>query len=293
MSSAKEIKERIESVNETRKITGAMYLISSSKLRRTKESHENTKIFFDALRNEIKHIFKVSPSIESKYVNPRPDEEPDHSRHACIVITADRGLVGSYNKNAVRRAELLNEEHTSIRFFPVGGFGRQYLTRQGYDVDENFVFSGEDPTLSLARKITYYMLRLYNSGEVSRIFIIYSRFEHGHAEAYMSRILPLNRTAFVKSEDDDEEDGGEYEFLPSVKDVIESMIPGYMVGFIYGALVESFSCEQESRMMAMNAANKSADELTTELSRQYMRERQASITQEITEVAGGARSRKK
>ncbi|MCD7944613.1 MAG: ATP synthase F1 subunit gamma [Clostridia bacterium] len=286
MSSLKEIKERIESVRETRKITGAMYLISSSKLRRARESAANTRIYFDALRGEIKHIFKVSPSVESKYVNPRPDEIPDHLTHACIVITSDRGLVGSYNKNAVRRAEEACAEHTHLKFFPVGEYGRRALSERGYDVDEDFVFSGENPTLQLARKIAYYMLKLYDSGKIGRIFVIYSSFEGGAPKAFMPRLLPLNRTAYVP--DGDEGASSEFEFFPTAKDVIDSMIPGYMVGFIYGALVESFSCEQQSRMMAMNAANRSADELLEELTRDYMRERQAAITEEITEIAAGS-----
>lgn len=246
----------------------------------------NTKIYFDALRGEIKHIFKVTPSIESKYVNPRPDEIPEYLTHACIVITSDRGLVGSYNKNAIRLAEEVCAEHTHLKFFPVGEYGRRVLSERDFDVDKDFVFSGESPTLQLARKIAYYMLGLYDSGKIGRIFVIFSRFEGGAPKAFMARMLPLNRTAYMP--DGDEKAGGEFEFLPSAKDVIDSMIPGYMVGFIYGALVESFSCEQQSRMMAMNAANRSADELLEELTRDYMRERQAAITAEITEIAAGS-----
>ena len=151
MASIKEIKTHIESVRDTRKITNAMYLIASTKLRRAKAELDATRPYFNALRGEIKRIFRTAGKVESRYFYPEDGEEPPHGTFACLVITADKGLAGAYNQNAIREAEKLLADHPDTKLFVVGEYGRRYFVAHGTPVEHSFPYTAQKPTMQRAR----------------------------------------------------------------------------------------------------------------------------------------------
>ena len=131
MAGTKEIKTHIESVRETRKITNAMYLIASTKLRRARADLDNTRPFFEAVRGEIKRIFRTANDVTSQYFYPVDDDTPMVGTYGCLVITADKGLAGAYNQNAIREALKLLEWHPDTKLFVVGEYGRRFFDQIG------------------------------------------------------------------------------------------------------------------------------------------------------------------
>ena len=288
MAGTKEIKSRIESVQETKKITSAMYLIASTKLRRARQELDNTRPYFEALRGEIKRIFRTVDGVDSRYFFPVGDDTPLEGTYGCLVITADKGLAGSYNQNAIREAMRLLEQHPDTKLFVVGEYGRRFFTQRNIPIEHSFLYTAQNPTMARAREISTLLLDGYDRGELRQIFVVYTDMASALSfQARSTRLLPFHRTSFAPP-------AGEravtepFEFLPSVTAVLDSMMGSYVSGFIYSALIDSFCCEQNARMTAMDSANQNAEKLLGELSLQYNRVRQAGITQEITEISAGA-----
>ena len=293
MASTKEIKNRINSVKNTQKITNAMYLISSTKLRKAKAELDNTRPYFQMIETEIKRIFQSKKHVKSKYFYP---EEGRHSaeNYAYLVITADKGLAGSYNHNVLREAEQAIAKHKKIDLYVVGEYGRHYFQRHNIPIKQTFVYTAQNPTFERARQIAYMLLEEYDSGRVDEIRIIYSDMENEISSSVrVDRVLPFDRGNFIEQDGQRVEEYVNMHFFPSVEEVLNHVIPGYVAGYIYGALVDSFSAEQNARMTAMDSANKNAEKLLGELTMEYNRVRQAAITQEITEVAAGAKAQVK
>ena len=289
MANAREIKGRIDSVRNTKKITNAMYLISSAKLRKAKEGLAKTRPYFDATDNEIKRIFQSTTDVDSHYFYPK-DRTREIRKHAFLVITADRGLAGGYNHNVIRAAEEEMKKHRNVRLYVVGDYGRRYFRKHKGPIEETFYYSAQDPTFQRAREISSLLLEEYDSGRADEITVIYSDMESElNCAVRMTRILPFSRKDFLRGA---ERCDKEYRFDPSPTAVLDSMIPSYVAGFVYGALVDSFSAEQNSRMNAMSNANRNAEELLTKLKKEYNRVRQAAITQQITEVSAGAKAQR-
>ena len=187
----------------------------------------------------------------------------------------------------------LLEENSQNRFFVLGELGRQYFAREGLKVDTHFHYTVQDPSLHRARLITDTMIDLYQKGELDEIYIIYTRMENSmSAVAEMRKLLPLSKRTFTTAAPIDVYQE-ELKADPSWDRIVELLVPNYVNGFIYGALVESYASEHNSRMMAMQSATNNAEEMLKELSVEYNRVRQAAITQEITEVIGGAKALKK
>ncbi|MCI8303548.1 MAG: ATP synthase F1 subunit gamma [Lawsonibacter sp.] len=293
MAGTKEIKTHIQSVQETRKITNAMYLIASTKLRRARQELDNTRPYFEALRGEIKRIFRTVSDVDSRYFYPVNDDTPLEGTYGCLVITADKGLAGSYNQNAIREAQRLLEQHPDTKLFVVGEYGRRFFAQRNIPIEHSFLYTAQNPTMARAREISALLLDGFDRGELKEIFVIYTDMESAMSfQARAARLLPFHRSHFVTPP-------GEravtepFEFLPSVKPVLDNLMPSYVSGFIYSALIDSFCCEQNARMSAMDSANQNAESLLGELSLQFNRVRQSAITQEITEVSAGARAQRK
>ena len=288
MANTKEIKDHIASVSQTQKITNAMYLISSTKMERARRDLDRTRPYFSALRQEIRQIFRsYEEDIDSRYFYP--DKDDADCVYGCLVITADRGLAGSYNQNVIRLAEHLREEHAETRFFVVGEYGRHYFMQHGIPIEQSFLYTAQNPTMQRARDITGVMLGQFDEGELDKLFIAYTDMKNQMTEeAHLTRALPFHREVFVMTEE--EEKSPDLEFLPSVTEVMEAAMRSYAAGYVYSALVDSFCCEQNARMRAMKSANDNAAEILDELSMEYNRVRQADITQQITEVSAGAKA---
>ena len=292
MSGTKEIKDRIESVRDTQKITNAMYLIASTKLRKARAELDRTRPYFDALRSEIKRVFRTVEGVESRYFYPG-DDHPLRGTYAYLVITADKGLAGMYNQNVLREAEKMLAVHPDTKLFVVGEYGRQYFARHGIRVSRSFLYTAQNPTMQRAREISEILLELFNKGKVQKIFVIYTDMKNGMSEETRAeRLLPFHRKTFA-SNPAEKEVKTPFEFTPSVGEVLDNIIPSYVSGYIYSALVDSFCSEQNARMSAMNSAGQNADKILSTLSVEYNRLRQAAITQEITEISSGAKAQKR
>ena len=289
MANAKEIKNRIEGIQDTQKITNAMYLISSAKLRKAKAALDLTRPFYYELRSEIKRIFRTIDNVESPYYYPKGEGDDLKGTYGYLIITADKGLAGPYNTNVIKEANRLLAAHEDNEIFVVGERGRQYYEKHGIPIEQNFRYTAQNPTFERARLIGSVLLDKYLAGELKKLFLIYTSYENGlEMGAVSTRLLPFHQAHFATATVEEPVDEP-FEFYPSVPEVLNHIAPSYVEGFIYSALVESFCCEQNSRMAAMNAANQNAQKILDDLRLQYHHMRQAAITQEITEVAAGAK----
>lgn len=293
MASAKEIQDRMRSIKDTLKITNAMYMISSSKLKKSKKMLADTEPYFYTLQSEMSRILRHLPDMNSIYFKTNA-EIPERKRKAgYIVITADKGLAGSYNHNILKLAEEELEKSDDYKLFVLGELGRHYFEQKGINIDKQFHFVVQDPSLSRARRIAEDLLKLYHENQLDELYIIYTTMVNAmQEEAQVAQLLPLKKTDFKIPVPIDIPLEG-LALKPSAEEVMDHIVPNYVVGFVYGALVEAFSCEQNARMMAMEGATNSAKQMLKELDIEYNRARQAAITQEITEVIAGAKSQKK
>jgi len=290
MATTKEIKNRISSVKDTQKITNAMYLIASTKLRKAKAELDRSRPYFDALRGEIKRIFRTMESVESRYFYPVTGEHVLPGSYGYLVITADKGLAGAYNQNVIKEAMRLMREHEDPKLFVVGEYGRQYFTSHNIPIEKSFLYTAQNPTLPRAREIAKLLLSEFDDGKLSKIFVIYTDMRNAiDSQTCSFRLLPFHRAEFMDLESDELVMKEPAEFLPSIVDVLENILPSMLTGFIYSALVDSFCSEQNARMNAMDSANRNAQKLLDELSVQYNHVRQSAITQEITEISSGAK----
>lgn len=291
MANAKEIKERMKSVQDTMKITNAMYMISSTKLRKSRKSLEDTEPYFFTLQSTMARILRHIPDMEDIYFQTKKNDKD--LKVGYIVVTADKGMAGAYNHNVVKLAERQLAKHNNTKLFVVGEQGRHYFEQHGVNIDEEFHYTVQNPTLHRARKIGMTILDCYEKHELDEVYIIYTKQVNAvQTQAEQVQLLPLKKADF-KTEIPASIPTTELILRPSPNVVMDRIVPNYIIGFIYGALVESYCSEQNSRMMAMEAATNSAKSILHELDILYNRVRQAAITQEITEVIGGAKAQKK
>lgn len=292
MAGTKELKTHIESVGETRKITNAMYLIASTKLRRARQELDRTRPYFEALRGEIRRIFRTAYNVDSRFFYPMGSDAPLKGTYGCLLITADKGLAGAYNQNAIRVAQELLERHPDTKLFVVGEYGRRFFDQRKIPIEHSFLYTAQNPTMARAREISALLLDGFDQRELREIYVIYSDMANSISyEARTARVMPFHRSFFLTAPGESPVTEP-FEFLPDVQAVLNSMMPSYVSGFIYSALIDSFCCEQSARMAAMDSANQNAEGLLGELSLQYNRVRQSAITQEITEVSAGARAQR-
>lgn len=297
MPSTKEIKNHIASVKDTQKITNAMYLIASTKMRKAKGELDLTRPYFDALREEIKRIFRISEDIHNRYFYP-PQGEPElDGSNAYLVITADKGLAGAYNQNVIKESIRLMKEHSASghsndKLFVVGEYGRHFFASHNIPVEQSFLYTAQNPTLHRAREITSTLLDLYNRDEIDKIYIVYTDFAGGmNEQACSTRLLPFHRADFI-TDTVEKAVTRPFDFYPAIETVLDNIVPSYISGYIYSALIDSFCSEQNARMTAMDSANQNAQKLLADLSVEYNHVRQGAITQEITEISSGAKSLK-
>ena len=293
MASTSEIRRRIGSVRQTQKITHAMYLISQAKLRKAKQDLSNTRPYFDALQTEIGRVFNADSSIESRYLMPEDaNARPLPGVAACLLITADKGLAGAYNQNAIRQAQQFLAANEGAELYVVGEYGRRWFSQRGIPIEKSFLYTAQNPTLQRARQISELLLERYDAGEINAVHVIYTDMKNGlEATVRQAQLLPLHRERFSIAKADTA-GGSMFEFVPKAAAVLDNAVRSCLTGFIYSALVDSFCSEQSARMTAMNAADQNAEELLKDLSVQYNRARQGAITQEITEVSAGERAQR-
>ena len=296
MANIKEIKDRINSVSDTMKITNAMYLISSTKLRKAKKMLQDTEPFFYSTKAMIERVVSHLPSgTENIFLETRTDIPERERRRGYIIFTDDKGMAGAYNHNVIKLAEEhIHGDGDKWKLFVIGELGRFHFTSRNMPIEESFLFTSQNPTLHRARKIAAEILEYYYDRKIDVFYIVYTTIQGATCEARFEKLLPLDFIAEIRKEALPEGMMLE-EFLmePSPSAILDNIVPNYITGFIYGALVEAFCSVQNSRMQAMDAANKNAEKMISELKKNYNRQRQAQITQEITEVVSGAKALKR
>ena len=287
MAGLKEIQDRIRSVQDTRKITGAMYMISSTKMKKARHDLEKTEPYFYMLQATVERIMRHIPQMQHRYFE---DMEKKRTRIALLVITGDRGLAGAYNHNVLRLAEEQLAQEDDPTLFLIGQMGRAYFAERDIRVDGEFMFTVQDPTIARARDIADIFIRLFREGQLDDVYVVYTEMVTPmRLEPRVQKLLPLDIDAFPWEPRPGE--NGLYhqtvQYVPSADRVLEHLVPGCVKGELFGALVESFCAEQNARMTAMDAATDNARDMLKSLSLHYNRARQSAITQEITEIVGG------
>ena len=290
MASIKEIRTRIKSVDQTLKITNAMYLISSSKMRKARQQLNGVAPYFQKIQDTIADILYHSKEFHHPFMDTRPEKK--HRTVGYIVITGDKGLAGAYNHNVLKLAEQRLRETARPKLFVVGLVGRAYFQERNIPFEEDFSYVVQNPTMSRARDISDELVQQFLDRELDEVRILYTEMVSAlRLEVREQTLLPLVRENFPW----EPPKGGPVlppvTYLPSPEAVLNAIVPsGYVRGMVFGALVEAFSSEQSARMTAMESASDNARDMLKKLSLTYNRARQAAITQEITEIAGGAQN---
>lgn len=293
MANAREIQSRMKSISDTKKITSAMYMISSTKLRKARQGKEDTEPYFFTLQSVITRTLRHLPDMDDIYFDRKEKKAEKDIRRGIIVVTADKGLAGAYNHNVLKAAQELLAREGESTLYVVGELGRQFFSARDIKVEEHFQYTAQNPTMHRARRISGTVTDSYRQGELDEVWLIYTEMLSGvQTQAHQVQLLPLKKEDF-KREIPLDVYQEEFQMQPSPRAVLHSVVPNYMTGYIFGALVESFCSEQNARMTAMQAASDNATEMLKELKMEYNRVRQAAITQEITEVISGAKAQKR
>ena len=290
MAGITEIRGRMRSIQQTLKITNAMYLISSAKVKKARKQLQEVEPYFDRLAKTILDIFRHSPQLQHRYIegHHKPKEE---RKTGFVVITGDKGLAGAYNHNVLKLAESYLARKQDSTLFLIGQMGRHYFEKKNIPIDAEFMYTAQDPTLYRAQDICDTLVDLYERGALDEIYLVFTHsYSAMRMEPEIIKLLPLDRAMLSArrglSEADQYRDVVRYE--PSPEAVLDVLVPGVIRGYLFAALVESFCSEQSSRMSAMDSASESARDMLKTLSLEFNRARQGAITQEITEIAGGA-----
>jgi len=283
MYSLVEIKRRIGAIRQTRQLTRAMYLIASSKLNRAMDRYRANHIYFDKIRSTLKDIIAHSPDINHPFFLPRGSEHI-----AYFVIAGDKGLCGAYNHNVLYAALSHIEQHEGTKdIFPIGHNALDFFTRRGFNVDSKFAYAAHNPSLYGSREIAEQIIEAYKQHKMDELYLVYTHLESASKQIpKVIKLLPVELSSFEDIHLE-QEYRADMLYQPSPKAVLDLLIPKFVIGVIYGALIQSFASEQQARMFAMDTATKNADEMIANLQIKYNQARQAVVTNEIAEIMGG------
>ena len=290
MASIKEIRTHIKSVEQTLKITNAMFLISSSNLQKARKQLTDVEPYFQKIGTTISDILHHSPEINHVFFDKRTHIPPEKRKIGYIVITGDKGLAGAYNHNILKLAEEKLRQSPNTSLFVVGQVGRSYFLEHDIPIDVEFLYTAQNPNVGRARDMAETMLELFRREQLDEVYVIFTRMVNSfQMEPTIHKLLPLDPDAFPQEEETSSYNR-DVAYVPSVKAVMDRLVPGYVKGDLFGALVQSYCSEQNARMTAMKSSSDNARAMLQTLNLSYNRARQTAITQEITEVVGGAQA---
>ncbi|MEH7379392.1 F0F1 ATP synthase subunit gamma [Bacillus sp. JJ1533] len=281
MASLRDIKTRITSTKKTSQITKAMQMVSASKFSRAEANAKSFVPYMEKIQEVVANIAVGSSEASHPMLLHRPVKKT-----AYIVITSDRGLAGAYNSNVIRGAyQAMQKRHKSTDEFTViaiGRVGRDFFVKRGISVSLEIAGLSDQPSFAEIKDIANATVNMFADGTYDELYMWYNHFvsaiQHDVTE---KKLLPLSDLAANKKQTS-------YEFEPSQEDILEVLLPQYAESLIYGALLDGKASEHSARMTAMKNATDNAKELIDSLTLSYNRARQAAITQEITEIVGGA-----
>jgi F-type H+-transporting ATPase subunit gamma len=286
MPGSKEIRTKINSVHNTRKITKAMEMVSASKMRKAQERMRSARPYADKIRNIAAHLAQANPEYRSPYLVRRDEVKSV----GIIVVTTDKGLCGGLNTNILRavtnKLHELTDAHVKVVTTAIGNKGFGFLNRIGAKVVSHLVQMGDTPHLERMVGPIKVQIDAYAAGEIDAIYIAYTRFINTmKQEPVIEQLLPLSAD---KLQEDIREYSWDYIYEPDAQSVLDQLLVRYVETLIYHALAENLASEQSARMVAMKAASDNAKKVIDELQLSYNKARQAGITKELAEIVGGA-----
>lgn len=282
MPSMSDIRFHIKSVTQTRQITNAMHLVSAARMRKALRNIEQNRAYFYRAIAAMRDIRYRPSGCSHPYIMHRELT----GKSAYIIIAGEKGLSGSYINDVLSVADKGLETHDVSHIYTVGAMAAAHYRRRGIEVNENFAHIGKDPTINTVRRIVSIIMDLYDAGEIDELHLVYTRFINTLVhEPVDIKLLPIELSDFedvVKPPDE------EILYDPSPEEVFHALVPQYIIGYVYGALVHSYASENCARMTAMENATRSADEMIESLTQQYHTVRQLNITNELSEIVSAA-----
>jgi F-type H+-transporting ATPase subunit gamma len=292
MASQQDIRRRIRSVQNTRKITRALELVAASKLRRAQARIEDMRPYADRMLELMSGTARASTSVRGLPLLQQRDEV---RAVAIVSVMGDRGLSGPFNSQVLRRSlavsRRLQGEGKQVRWVAVGRRGVGSLRFRRFDLSGEFTGFTDDPRYADAQAIAHTVIELYSNEEVDRVVVIYNRFESALTQKVTEQeLLPLSEAVLETEQQEREDDAlrGDFIFEPEPEEILERLLPVYVETEIYRSLLESAASKHGAQMTAMRNASKNAGELIDGLTLAMNRARQSEITQEILEVVAGA-----
>lgn len=283
MAVGKEIKTKIASVQSTRKITRAMEMVAASKMRKAQERMAASKPYATRMRQVVAHLANANPEYQHVYMQERPVRKVGY-----IVVSSDRGLCGGLNvnllKQVVREGKGWQEKGVDTQFCLIGSKAMSFFRSVGGDVRATVNNQGENPHLEGMVGSIRVMLDAFESGEIDRLYVVYNEFVNTMTQTPTTlQLLPLK-----PDEATNREHSWDYIYEPGAPALIDVLLVRFIESQVYQGVVENFACEQAARMVAMKSATDNAGNLISDLQLIYNKARQAAITQEISEIVGGA-----
>jgi len=283
MSGAKEIKSKIGSVQNTQKITSAMEMVAASKMRKAQDAMAASRPYAENMRNVIGHIALGNLEYRHPYM-----EEREVKRVGYIVVSTDRGLCGGLNINLFKQvladAAKYQEQGVEVEFGVVGSKATAFFNSMGANITAQVSGLGDSPSVTDLIGSVKVMLNAYDNGEIDKLYVVYNKFVNTMTQQpTIDQLLPL-----PKSDDDAIQHRWDYLYEPDAQALLEQLLVRYTESQVYQGVVENLACEQAARMVAMKAATDNAGDLIDNLQLVYNKARQASITQELSEIVAGA-----
>jgi F-type H+-transporting ATPase subunit gamma len=286
MASTKEIRSKIKSVQNTRKITKAMEMVAASKMRRAQERMRNARPYAEKIREIVANLSKANPEFRPVYMATR-----EVKKVGTILVTTDKGLCGGLNTNVLRfianQVRDLQEKNIEIVYTAIGSKGLQFLNRSKAKLISQTIQIGDTPHLDVLIGAITAQLEAFERGEIDAVYLAYNRFVNAmKQEPVLEKLLPLEPAALAPQE----KAGNSWDYIyePDAESILNGLLKRYVEAMIYQAVAENMASEQSARMVSMKAASDNAKNVIGELQLEYNKTRQAAITKELSEIVGGA-----
>jgi F-type H+-transporting ATPase subunit gamma len=290
MANLRDVRLRMRAIRQTLQVTKAMNLISTSKLRRSRRVLEDTEQYFTRIQKSMFDILSCAGDVQSGFFRKPNPAKP--SRSAIVVITSDKGLAGGYNASIIHKTNELCAQVQNPALILIGNIGYRHFSHTSHEILEHFSCHSQLPTVDNAGEVAEFIISRFFQEEFDEVHVVYTRmYSTIKLLPIITHVLPLSADtiqAELSSLGNVQRVELQFEFLPSEEQVFEALVPLYIKGVLYGCMVEAYASEQGARMAAMDEASKSAEDMLAALQISYNRARQAGITQEMSEIVGGA-----
>jgi F-type H+-transporting ATPase subunit gamma len=289
MAGSKEIRTKIKSVQNTRKITKAMEMVAASKMRKAQERMRAARPYADKVRNIAAHMAGANPEYRHPFLVKRTGAK----KVGMIVVTTDKGLCGGLNTNVLRlvmtKFKEIEATGSKLQVTAIGNKGFGFMGRMGASVSSHVIGLGDTPHLEKLIGAVKVQLDAYEKGEVDTVYIAYTRFVNTmKQESVVEQLLPLTADKLEQSAAEKQAYSWDYIYEPDAQTVVDELLTRYVEALVYQAVAENMASEQSARMVAMKAASDNAKTVIGDLQLVYNKARQAAITKELSEIVGGA-----